>query len=908
MATRDIFANGTATIHRIIGAILAAVFLAVCTPTVCAQELANISPMLGMINELEDDPKAKVQEELKNRIPDMFSDGDNKEYAEWLIGEIDVFGEHGQAIYKGDYSSIKSEMMDRLVDKFENQVTTRFDEGSPIRRMMDQVKDRPDVAKKLARAALNADSDAAFATMREELKKFADDKREALVGEGIDIWKNLACDVVPGCDRAKTAGYDPIGIYLQGVSNAADLAERARTNFNDTMLDCYGWRYGHLLKNNEGDTPRALLMREGPQGKGGFCGQAAKAREAYVPRDNQESTIDSIALWPGRAWRSMKDTIWGKATDTAALGTVDFSRADIIKLIQTFVEENQLEGRDPLDWPKFSDWLKDRMVSSVTERTKSVQDEWEAAQKKFAEEQQKKIKNVIDGLKTVLPEIIRQVSGDQGLKKVAKVEEGKFKPVKKTLEEQIEDDLKTEECKLRGPKKDTQPKVDKDGFIAQETFKESRPSSGCEPYGKAAESRDDGIKTQEAGDTTIYQYIVPIKRQLCDDYQGLLRVGRAHLDRGEVDRATAQFETARLMNEAQSEQWACPAVQTALEKEIENATRLTRILTGIEGALTACEPKALSKWSKGIGAHNAKRAKRGDEPNLKLAALKNRIDRSLPVARAYDSGKSHYLGGNPVTAEVEFRKAQALVMRASLSDQETCTGIGERLANNKGRAEALIKEEQRITEAASRCDMPALETAKDAYAGLSLKFMGQLTRQIDAALPVCLKQARNEQCHKEYGGGYRVGLVVEDGFYCVPDKATASAECVKSNGSGYYASSVNGKGEYGCLPTKSTANRKCRQINQGRGSGIYAGKIQADGSFDCYQKARRAAPRSQPQRRATTRRRPPPQVQRRQPAYDPRAAAAAAAIAGTIIQGIIESQGSGGGGGGGCSNPLAAGC
>ncbi len=83
-------------------------------------------------------------------------------------------------------------------------------------------------------------------------------------------------------------------------------------------------------------------------------------------------------------------------------------------------------------------------------------------------------------------------------------------------------------------------------------------------------------------------------------------------------------------------------------------------------------------------------------------------------------------------------------------------------------------------------------------------------------------------------------------FFCKPSQAVADAWCAAHNAPGYSAVHIDARGGFGCMPDKQTANGWCN--NNNRGSGWYAGEINAEGNFDCFQqqRARKSARRRNP--------------------------------------------------------------
>jgi hypothetical protein len=181
-------------------------------------------------------------------------------------------------------------------------------------------------------------------------------------------------------------------------------------------------------------------------------------------------------------------------------------------------------------------------------------------------------------------------------------------------------------------------------------------------------------------------------------------------------------------------------------------------------------------------------------------------------------------------------------------------------------------------------------------------------------------ESRQSVCIRDYGPGYEVGHILEDGrFFCKPTQSVASAWCENKYGSGYFARNINSRGGFDCMPTKQAADAWCNRNNTPN-SGWHASSIQPNGQFTCHlsEAAQRAAAtadcrqrygqrlirvykqngqywcqhqQGQPvARQQPTRQQPTRQQPARDPQADAAAAAAAAAVAGAVIQGIQSSR------------------
>jgi len=356
----------------------------------------------------------------------------------------------------------------------------------------------------------------------------------------------------------------------------------------------------------------------------------------------------------------------------------------------------------------------------------------------------------------------------------------------------------------------------------------------------------------------------------------------------------------------------CPAVRTRVSAALDRVKNMGKTLVAIDKALTECVPADLARWTE--------RLSKVSHPEL--VALQERVKASIAVADNYQRAKDVY-AADPSKAKDYFEEARRLAKEAG---KQTCTNIVSRIDNNLTRISKVEDLDKWVSDVAKTCNVPQIKQERDKIAGeAKLRFQYEMVEELDTAAATCQAAAdeaseakeakeasgREAVCRKDYGPGYSVGHILEDGrFFCVPDKVTADAWCVKNNGGGHYAANIDTRGGFACLPTKQTANDRCVQNN---GSGWYAGKISADGSYSCHmgKTARNASCRNQygggwyagkVRRDGTFLCHGPAQAQPRPRNTAPRGPSNAeigAAVGAAIIQGIIQSQQGGGGGGGG---------
>ena len=131
-------------------------------------------------------------------------------------------------------------------EQLAKEIEKRYEEGSPMRTLLDSVKDNDKLYAKLTKAALNANPDEAAVALQDALKEHAKSKINDLRAEGEKFWKDLFNSLLPGSETAKRVGIDPASVYLQGVKDMADLSRRANRQLDTFVFDCLHRRYRKL--------------------------------------------------------------------------------------------------------------------------------------------------------------------------------------------------------------------------------------------------------------------------------------------------------------------------------------------------------------------------------------------------------------------------------------------------------------------------------------------------------------------------------------------------------------------------------------------------------------------------------------------------------------------------------------
>ena len=366
----------------------------------------------------------------------------------------------------------------------------------------------------------------------------------------------------------------------------------------------------------------------------------------------------------------------------------------------------------------------------------------------------------------------------------------------------------------------------------------------------------------------------------CAPLEAQLETARGHFAEKQGLTATkAELDSIQSKLDAMAPD-ACPDVRDGVKAQNDDVTRMGKGLSRIKQVLTQCNPDRLSAWAERLS----------QKKHVWLKELGERARLSVAVADYYQQANAAYLAGDMQRAREFYNKA---LLQARNAGRDTCINIVDRINTNLTKIAGVKKQEDWINKVASSCDVSRIRTERSKIAATAkVSFQYRMMDRLDAAIDTCKAdeqeavEAREKQadgnrqavCNKDFGEGHTVGEILENGrFFCIPSRAVADAWCAAHNAPGYTAVHIDARGGFGCMPDKQTANAWCN--NNNRGSGWYAGEINAEGNFDCFQqqRARKSARRRNPNRR------------RRNPGNN-NDAAAAAAVAGAVIQGIQTLQ------------------
>jgi hypothetical protein len=221
----------------------------------------------------------------------------------------------------------------------EEKINERFPEDSLVRQATEKVKKHPDLAKKLGQAALNPDRGDWWATSREVLREYAQRELKEQQEKGIDIWKEMARDILNPSGSLSNVGLDPVDLYAQGVSNWTDFVQKSGTRYHGAVLDCFYDKYREAIPDGQEAADLQVLT----------AGTAGNRCGGEKPRDTFASQISSFI-----------QRMTGGLSTSAGF---KLSHEELMELLKEFHTNN---GRKP--GASFSDWMQERFDNNLTDR------------------------------------------------------------------------------------------------------------------------------------------------------------------------------------------------------------------------------------------------------------------------------------------------------------------------------------------------------------------------------------------------------------------------------------------------------------------------------------------------------------------------------------------------------------
>ncbi len=327
-----------------------------------------------------------VRDEVKERLPSLVMSAEEREMFDGFLETSGTLSAMAEAVEEGNYQGLGGVSASYLADNLGAAIAERYGEGSLFHQVVEFVEDDPALARKLVRAALDADADAARVAIGDTLSEYAAKRGNELRKQGADFWKGMLRGFVPGGEALAARGLDPVDIYFQGVTEWAAFTSRTRVHFNNTALNCLAVRYRVSIER--GASP-------------------AEAREAVVDLGigpGMGRDIDCAAELRRRGGGSGRgllgrlfDMLTGRLQSTAAEGALNLDRSQIADLIEAF--EAGHPGRGP---GGFANWLEQRLLDEARSRASRLRNALIPAMQREAAEQQELARRVLALVRTAV--------------------------------------------------------------------------------------------------------------------------------------------------------------------------------------------------------------------------------------------------------------------------------------------------------------------------------------------------------------------------------------------------------------------------------------------------------------------------------------------------------------------------
>ncbi|MBZ0217447.1 MAG: hypothetical protein K8F25_12890, partial [Fimbriimonadaceae bacterium] len=337
----------------------------------------------------------------------------------------------------------------------------------------------------------------------------------------------------------------------------------------------------------------------------------------------------------------------------------------------------------------------------------------------------------------------------------------------------------------------------------------------------------------------------------CDALQAELDIAREDYARedGLAD-AKARLMRLRQTLNALPEDANCPEIDHRVEDGLDKIDRIEKIQERAKEAVASCDLKRISDIGDRLHATS----------HPALANIGSLLARLSETAARNEDAKRAYNSGDLVQAETLLRNAHA----ATQSDwPPSCQEISSEITDNLARVKRLRDGIKAARAAISACEVDTIDQWILRFKNLSNSAVDPIKAELATKRDDCADQAHaraqlaaNEICRKEVGENVIASLEqgVDGKTACIcaagyrwnerRDKcikaateaelaASREAHCREIRGSGFYAGRPAADGTYYCLPKRETANKWCRDNNTG--AGWSAGPISSMGGFTCNQ-------------------------------------------------------------------------
>jgi len=848
--------------------IFTAIVIATSLLSVVAAALA--ADIGALIKKLDRSEWEIVSEAVIDRLPNLIRGKAEQAYFKQVMQTSQEAAAIAEALKYGNYEGLGAVSAKILVRDLEKMVASRFGEESRLYKTIQIVKSEPRLARELTRAALNADAWAANKAIRASLKEYAKKRASELRQQGEKFWKDMFRNVIPGGNRLSGLGFDPVDLYLQGISDWSDFTSQTRLRFNNTMLDCLALRYRKIRKEGYSGKDARLEIENFDTGTG--IGNNFRC-SVELDRLNGSTGEKSVT-------RRVIDFFINAGRSTVALAELGMTTREIIDLIEQYEREG---GQDK--HARFSIWLQKRLLKNIKTRKEGLTGPIAEAQKKIAKEQVDEanklmaaIEAEIGRLKPRRAEENRQTAprgkedkpvaggknqgnGERGQSANNDGGTGKEKPAppRVTLQcDKLTALVASVEQKLAGSRLD-----DPGGLIANLTAAESkaRKEGSCPPevFAGAARSRTrlqaiaslrqritaaisacniDAMPSLKAEIARVSPTIFLNEESLLQTAQtgvSAFKTGRAAYDRDSYKQAKGDLQSSlRAFRELTS--GACQTYADRAQSGLDIIEKIEAQQVRVNRAIAACDMDELKKilasyrskkhrfFRSAMARVNAALPKcRKEDQIIAEGKFCEEARRKLSVARA------DFLANHLNQAERELRK-----LRAALKPEKTrrCLELKPKVQQGLANIDILRTEDARLQQTVANCNIGKLDKLKDLYISRRHPWYEEAALRARAGITAC-RRGQEDDCRRQARDMGKVFAAItykENGEYschtcekgqipegnvCVPDRAAAVADCRRvaaQKGKVYAKTEIRNDGTpicHWCEPGQIYYNGKC---------------------------------------------------------------------------------------------------
>lgn len=724
---------------------------------------ADIAALLGQTDQ------ELLTGQISENIPLMLLDEQHREFAKDMVEGGKKAAGYGEKILKGKSAEVGNEIGAKAADVTKealvSQIEERFpEEDSPVRKLLSSVQNNDETYAKIAKAALNVDPNTAVAAIGEAMQRHAASEVDALVAEGKDYLQDVLNSLLPGSDKLSKVGVNAAETYVRGVEKFTEFVKSAKRGKDSIVLDCLHRRYQSVASVDGKQTARDVLESNGLNGFD--CGTARRGDTPALSETNEEKSNKEFLRELSDLYRKGRERAENLTTETTTLAELGVDLKDVVDLIEQF-EEAIRNGRILKTQARagFNEWYQGQANNPARQRKKKpVKVGWWTKSgfgfplgqlANWSDQEAATLKSVLDTLSDHLREFLgeKRIAELTGLPSEDFLPKDQVKTFTEGLKEEKETKKQQEEQKKRDtkdpekvakkvqqelkcdPKRQTvKSALDKE-FKGQETADKGPgfvDEEGCRPYGPAKK---------------VLQYEAPPKAKAQQDAGRAAEKVRCAALNSRVDAAVQQFGEGQIKQAggaldvvlsdlaALSVPSACSDVHKRVTRNIPKVKAIIAILDDVKDALTTCDPDKLARQSEVLNGAQ----------NIKLRALRNRIERSRPVAVKYTQAKASFLAGEMAQSESLFRQARG---RARGTGQWTCENIEKRIGNNLRRINKLQELKEISTSAADACDRTGMSRLRARLQDSTNPFLDKLHDRLSKASKKCGPYVGNAKCQE----------------------------------------------------------------------------------------------------------------------------------------------------------------